>query len=153
MAAVVAVAVGALAVRVAPRPSTSEAVEGFYGWETGPDGVRYRWTRGKFASIFVPADLRRVEIPMRAPKEEHVVEPMRVVIRMGGADRGTFIVRDGWTPVVLDLPPPNVPSAFNRINIEAARTWRPALAFAGTSDMRLVGVQVGEWRPLTAPGR
>ena len=153
MAAVVAVAVGALAVRVAPRPSTSEAVEGFYGWETGPDGVRYRWTKGKFASIFVPADLRRVEIPMRAPKEEHVVEPMRVVIRMGGADRGTFIVRDGWTPVVLDLPPPNVPSAFNRINIEAARTWRPALAFAGTSDMRLVGVQVGEWRPLTAPGR
>ena len=54
---------------------------------------------------------------------------------------------------VLDLPRPNVAVSFNRINIEVARTWQPALVVAGSADTRVVGIQVGEWRPLTAPGR
>ena len=52
--------------RVDVTPPASQAVDGFYGWETLEDGTRYRWT-GLFASLFVPADVTRVEIPIRCP--------------------------------------------------------------------------------------
>src|SRR5262249_39998235 len=47
-------------------PALAAAVDGFYLWETGSDGQRYRWT-SEFASVFAPVDARRIEIPVRAP--------------------------------------------------------------------------------------
>ncbi len=38
------------------EPGASQAVDGFYGWETAEDGRRFRWT-GRYASLFVPGDV------------------------------------------------------------------------------------------------
>ena len=40
----------------------SQAVHGLYPWETLEDGTPFRWTE-QYASVFVPADVTRVEIP------------------------------------------------------------------------------------------
>src|SRR5439155_5164955 len=56
-----------IALREPLAPLASAAVDGFYGWETEADGVRFRWSE-EYASVFVPADVTRVEIPVRVPK-------------------------------------------------------------------------------------
>jgi hypothetical protein len=38
------------------------------------------------------------------------------------------------------------PARFKRIDLKVDRVWQPALYIAGSADMRMVGVQVGEPR-------
>jgi hypothetical protein len=145
-------ALGSLAVRalrdpLAPPPS--QAVDGFYGWETGADGVRFRWSE-QYMSLFVPGDVVRVDFPVRAPKEERGSTPMGVEVSLDGIGRGRFLAGDRWTTISIDLTPPTPPIDVNRINLRVNRTWRPALLIPGSADMRVVGVQVGEYRLLRA---
>lgn len=138
-------AVSALRDPLAPPPS--QAVDGFYGWETGADGVRFRWSE-QYMSLFVPGDVARVDIPVRAPKEERGQTPMGIEVSLDGIGRGRFIAGDRWTTISIDLSPPTPPIGVNRINFKVDRTWRPALLIPGSTDMRGVGVQVGELRPF-----
>ncbi len=137
----------ASALRDPLAPPPSQAVDGFYGWETGADGVRFRWSE-QYASLLVPADVTRVEIPVRAPREERGHTPMGIEVSMDGVGRGRFIADDRWTTISIDLSPPTPPVGMNRINVRVDRAWRPALLMPGSADMRLVGVQVGECRLL-----
>ena len=129
--------------RVDVTPPRSQAVDGFYGWETLEDGTRYRWT-GLFASLFVPADVTRVEIPIRLPTTNRSVSPMGVEVKIAGEDRGRTLVNATWAIVSLRLPDAVPPMRFKRIDLKLDRVWQPALYTAGSADMRLVGVQVGE---------
>ena len=56
------------------------------------------------------------------------------------------MVDDSWA--IIDVPLPNAvpPTRFKRVDLKVDRTWQPALYLAGSADLRVVGVQVGELR-------
>ena len=126
-------------------PPASEAVDGFYGWETAPDGARFRWT-GQYASVFVPDDVTTVQIPVRVPVVIRNVTPNGIEVSTGGVTIARRLVSDTWT--LIDVPVDRSPASahFRRINLRTDTTWRPALYIPGSAELRPVGVQVGELR-------
>jgi O-antigen ligase len=135
------------AVRSAVAPVDSQSVDGFYGWETLEDGTRFRWTN-RFASIFVPGDVTRVEIPVRVPADGRSVRPIGVEVMTGGVDHGRMLADGKWAIVSVALGDAVPRGRFKRIDLKVDRVWQPALYIAGSADMRMVGVQVGEPRPF-----
>jgi len=129
----------------AVSPPESQAVDGFYRWETLEDGTRFRWT-GRYASLFVPADVTRVEIPVRLPTDGRSIREVGVEAMTGGVGRGRTLVDATWAIISLPLAPVPPPTRFKRIDLRVDRVWQPALYVAGSADMRKVGVQVGEPR-------
>jgi O-antigen ligase len=125
------------------QPSASPAVDGFYGWETAEDGRRVRWT-GRYGSLFVPADVKRVYVPIRVPVDRPTIVPMPVDIVIGGRRHGRVLAGTDWGTLDLPLPDAAPPARFKRIDLRVDRTWQPALYVAGSYDMRPVGIQVGE---------
>jgi hypothetical protein len=94
----------------------------------------------------VPANVTRVEIPIRLPTDGRSIRPMGVEVMIGGVDRGRTLVDTTWAIVSLPLPDAIPPARFKRIDLRMDRVWQPALYIAGSADMRSVGVQVGEPR-------
>jgi O-antigen ligase len=133
----------AAATRGPVEPPKSQAVDGFYPWETAEDGRRFRWT-GLYASVFVPAAVKRVHIPIRLPIDSPAIAPMSVEIMTSGVDQGHVFAGREWDMVDLPLPDVAPPLRFKRIDLRMPRTWQPALYIPGSYDMRPVGVQVGE---------
>jgi O-antigen ligase len=127
------------------RAPESQDVDGFYQWETLEDGTRFRWT-GHYASLFVPADVTRVEIPVRVPTDGRSIRPMGVEVMTAAVDRGRTMVDGAWAILSISLPPAGPPTRFKRIDLRVDRVWQPALFIAGSADMRVVGLQVGEPR-------
>jgi hypothetical protein len=145
-AAIVIVVASPIAMaKAAVGPSASQAVDGFYPWETLEDGTRFRWT-GPYASLFVPAEVTRVEIPVRLPTDDRSIRAMGVEAMTGGVGRGRTLVDARWAIISLPLTPVAPPIQFKRIDLRVDRVWQPALYIAGSADMRKVGVQVGEPR-------
>jgi hypothetical protein len=138
-----------LALREPLAPVGSEAVSGFYEWETGADGMRFRWTR-EYASLFVPAGVRRVEIPVRAPMAGPLTQPVAIEVASAGATTVRAFVIDRWSTIAVDLPPVEPPLAFGRINIRTNSLSRPMLFMPGSADSRIVGIQVGEYRAVAS---
>jgi O-antigen ligase len=126
-------------------PSESRGVNGLFEWETLSDGTRFRWT-GRYASLFVPADVTRVEIPVRLPTDGRSIPVMGVEAMTGGVGRGRTLVDANWAIISLPLDPVLPPIQYKRIDLRIDRVWQPALYIAGSADMRKVGVQVGELR-------
>jgi hypothetical protein len=131
---------------IVPRPG--EEIDGFYGWEIASDGTRFRWSR-EFASIFVPADIRQVSIPVRVPAEVRLPHPPEVVVMVGGVFQTRASVHSTWSTIDVGLAGVTAPSRFKRIDLRANRDWQPALFIPGSGDLRSVGVQVGESRLVT----
>jgi O-antigen ligase len=146
-AAAIVIAIGSPSVtaRAELTPPASHAVDGMYPWETLEDGTRFRWT-GQYASLFVPADVTRVEIPVRLPTDGRSLRPMGVEVMTGAVDRGRTMVDAKWAILSIPLAPVAPPARFKRIDLKIDRVWQPALYVAGSADMRLVGMQVGEPR-------
>ena len=130
------------AARGTVEPPASQSVDGFFGWETGSDGAPFRWTE-RYASLFVPSDVRHVNVQVRLPTDRLAVAPMGVEVRIAGRDEGRTLVADAWTTLSLELPDVEPRAPFTRIDFKIDRTWQPALYLAGSADMRAVGVQVG----------
>jgi O-antigen ligase len=133
------------AARGSVSPRESQAIDGFYRWETLEDGGRFRWTSA-YASVFVPADVTRVEIPVRAPTSDRADTPMGVEVMTAGIDQGRTLIGETWAMISVRLPGVQPPTRFKRIDLKVDRTWQPALYIAGSADLRTVGVQVGELR-------
>jgi len=146
-AAAIAMAIASpiLTSRTELSPPASRAVDGLYEWETLEDGTRFRWT-GQYASLFVPADVSRVEIPIRLPTDGRSIRPMGVEVMTGAVDRGRTIVDTTWAILSLPLPPTTPPTRFKRVDLRVDRVWQPALYIGGSADLRAVGMQVGEPR-------
>jgi O-antigen ligase len=125
------------------QPPASQAIDGFYPWETAEEGRRVRWT-GRYGSLFVPAEIARVYIPVRVPVDRPAIAPMPVDIVISGQRRGRVLVDSTWRTLDLWLPQAVPPVRFKRIDLRVERTWQPALYVAGSYDMRAVGIQVGE---------
>ncbi len=142
-AALAVVAAQFFAGDVTLRPPESQAVTGLYDWETDADGTRFRWS-GDYGSIFVPSDVTRVYIPVRVPAVAPGISPMQVEARTEGKPGTRMMVGDQWAVFNLQLPNAAPYARYKRVNLHAARTWKPALYRAGSADLREVGVQVGE---------
>jgi len=125
------------------EPGASQAVDGFYGWETGSHGRRFRWTE-RYASLFVPGDVTHANIQVRVPTQTRAVSPMGVEVMVGGADQGRTLVGESWTTISVALRETDPLTRFKRIDLKMDRTWQPALYIAGSGDLRSVGIQVGE---------
>ena len=95
----------------------------------------------------MPADVTRVDIPVRLPTNGADRPPMGVEVmdrrREQGPDAGRRQLGDHRA---CRLPAAVPPTRFKRIDLKVDRTWQPALYIAGSADMRIVGVQVGELR-------
>jgi O-antigen ligase len=124
-------------------PSASPAVDGFYGWETDQGGRRFRWT-GRYASLFVPDDVRRANIQVRVPSGARGVAPIGVEVMVSGINRGRTVVGDSWVTISVAVPSVDPLNRYKRIDLRVDRTWQLALFVAGETDLRAVGVQVGE---------
>jgi hypothetical protein len=144
-AIVIAIVSPIVTARAELTPPASQAVDGMYPWETLEDGTRFRWT-GQYASLFVPADVTRVEIPIRLPTDGRSLRPMGVEVMTGAVNRGRTMVDATWAILSIPLPPVAPPARFKRIDLKIDGVWQPALYMAGSADMRLVGMQVGEPR-------
>jgi hypothetical protein len=100
------------------RPPESRAITGLYEWETDTDGSRYRWS-GEYGSVFVPADVTRVYIPVRVPPLTPDISQMQVEARTEGKP-GTRMTVGGWLGSIqsrIAEPAPN--ARFKRINLHA----------------------------------
>jgi O-antigen ligase len=138
--------VGTLVVGVLPAltvvkpnaPVHLEEVDGlYYEQKVDESGVPFRWTR-RFASIFVPATARRVELMMRAPAGTPADRPVRVEITTAGLRLPPTLIADSWKTVVVDLNPPQPPLMFNRINLKSDPV--------SLDDGRPVGIMVSDIR-------
>ena len=128
--------------RATVMPPQSADVDGFYGWETS-DGVRFRWSR-RYASMFVPADVTRVHVPVRMPVDRRFMRPLEVDAMIGGALHSRTRVGESWEILDITLPRAQPLRRFKRIDFRVDRTWQPALYIPGNADMRAVGIQFGE---------
>ena len=143
-AACLVVAAGVASAVAGPvQPPASPAVDGFFGWETAEDGRKVRWT-GRYGSLFVPAEIKRVYVPIRVPVDRPAIMPMPVDIVISGRRHGRVLAGSDWGTLDLWLPDVAPPLRFKRIDLRVDRTWQPALYVAGSYDMRPVGIQVGE---------
>jgi len=149
-------AIGAIAFAVLPAwtlekpmvPVHLEEVDGmYYGDEETAEGVPFHWTR-QYASLFAPATARVIEVRLRSPIAGITKEPTLVEIRSGGKTLANAFVGDTWSSVTLNLPSPEPPLLFSRIDLRVNRTAPVSELIPGTNDPRVVGVQVGDLRIL-----
>ncbi len=135
------------AVRGPVEPHASaDGLDGFYPWESDADGRRYHWT-SQFASVFVPADVRRVAMPVRIGAVP-TISPIGLEIRVGATPRPRVFVGADWAVVDIDVSRSEAALGFKRIDLRADRAWQPAIYVPGSADMRVVGVQVGPWKRI-----
>jgi hypothetical protein len=125
----------ALTVLQPNTPVHLEEVDGMY-YEYGHDehGAPFQWTR-EYASLFVRATAKRVEIPVRAPAGTPANDPVLIEVTTSGMTVLRAHISDEWKVLVLELNPPPPPLAFNRINIRTDRMSR--------DNDRPVGIRVG----------
>ena len=129
-----AVSVPVRAREAPPGPRHGLAVEGLFDWEMGEDGRRYRWSE-EYASVFVGREARRVEIPVRAPRQERDTA-MAADVSVDGNRAVRSPVGNDWTSLTVDLPYTSSIVQARRINIRSSRVQSLA-------DGRTVGLQIG----------
>jgi O-antigen ligase len=134
-----AVSVPVRAREAPPGPRHGIAVEGLFDWEMGEDGRRYRWSE-EYASVFVGREARRVEIPVRAPRQERDAD-VAADVSVDGHRAVRWPIGHDWTSVTVDLPDTSSIVQARRINIRSNHV-------RSLADGRTVGLQLGEPRML-----
>ncbi len=129
-----------------PLDELEHVTFGVYGRETSPDGVGYMWMFGPRAEIHVRANARSVTIPLRHPIEAFR-EPTRAHINAGGRPADDLaLASPEWRMSSVPLRATDVPpvSGMHRIRITIDHAWRPSDVIPGSTDERLLGLQIGE---------
>ena len=120
----------------------------YYGDEGTAEGVPFQWTRD-YGTVFVPKEDRTIDLPLRSPIAALSHEPTLVEISAGGKILKNALVTGTWSNVRLNLPAPEPPLRFTRVNLKINHTARVSqLVPARPDDQRVVGVQVGDFRIL-----
>lgn len=116
---------------------------GFYEWE-GAGTERLRWT-SRHSTFFIPLGARELDLPVRSMHIGTHVGPTEVSLSIDGRPFHRVVLTHGdWVNVKLRLPPRPSDEGVQRIDITTDPTWSPAALFGGRSDVRVLGVQVGE---------
>src|SRR5262249_49847886 len=105
----------------------SPDVDGFYEWDTSSRGERFR-RMPEYASLFVPADVSRIQGPVRATASERTTVTLEV--GMDGAAPQSVRLSDQWTDVDVEMLQPAAPAQLRRVDLRASNA----------------GVDVGETR-------
>ncbi len=151
-------AVGTIAFAVLPAwtlekplmPVHLEEVDGMYYADGGiADGVPFRWAR-RYASVYVPARARVIELPLRSPIAAITKEPSTVEVSVNGTTIANVLVGTTWTYVTVTLPVPDPPLQFSRINLRANHTARVADVTPATDDQREIALQIGDIQMVRA---
>ena len=126
-----------------PGTRSGRDVDGLYEWERGSDGRRYRWTE-QYASLFVDASARRVEIPVRLPRGAAAAT---TDVKLWIEPDVVYSVKVGpeWTSAVLELPPQGSTDRFRRINLKGDHV---TTVYDRAHGAREVGVQIGTPRTV-----
>ena len=129
-----------------PVDELSHVTFGVHGRETSAEGVTYMWMSGPRAEIHVRGDARSIAIPLRHPIEAFR-EPTRARIEVNGrlAD-DLALATPEWRVATLPLRPGNVPpgSGMHRVRITIDHAWRPSDVIPGSTDARVLALQIGE---------
>jgi hypothetical protein len=121
---------------------------GFYSWENDA-GERFRWT-GRRATFFIPLTTRHLFLPIRATRVGAATGLTEASILVGGRlFRRVRLAQDEWVNVDVRLPLTPEDEAFQRIDIIPEPVWWPAGVLGDDTDLRVLGVQVGE--PVIRP--
>jgi hypothetical protein len=101
-------------------PWLLETTSGIGRWETAADGTRFRWIGGH-ASLFIPSDVRTVEIPLRTTFDAPGDPPVTVAISLDDRPVDRVVLSDAsWRRAVVRLPPRGG-RRVRRIDIRADR--------------------------------
>jgi hypothetical protein len=77
---------------------------GMRGWETGPDGARFRWT-APHASFFVPADARDMRLRLRTTFDRPGEWPIALSISIDDVPVDRLVLSDSsWRESIVRLP-------------------------------------------------
>lgn len=147
IAAAVVLLIATVPARVRTESATLNLAEqsfGFYEWEGDAATGRARWT-SPAAGFFVPAVTNEVEIPMRAAFSERRPVPTVISLAIDGRVFHRLERTNGdWFTLRLRLPTTQVRGTQpRRLDIITSPPWTPA-ELLGTSDSRVLGVQLGE---------
>lgn len=128
------------------RIDLARVTYGLYLWETEETGIRYRWS-GSRATLFARSSVRAIDLPLRAG-----LDPTR-----SGADAfevKIFVNRrlanwlrltdDDWYRVRVLAPREATRDRFWRIDLRVAPTWYPRVVLPDSTDLRKLGVKVGQ---------
>ena len=149
------IAAGTLAFAVLPAwtlekplvPVHLEEVDGmYYADEGSAEDLPFHWTRD-WGTVYVPATARVINLPLRSPRAAITGQPTLVEISAGGKILNRLI-GPHWTVVQLRLPSPEPPLLFNRVSLKVTPTARVADLIPGSTDQRVVGVQVANFEIL-----
>jgi hypothetical protein len=102
-------------------PWLLSTTSGLRGWQTDPDGTRFRWMGGH-ASLFVPSSARTVELPVRTTFDSLGDWPITVTVAIDDRMSDRIVLSDAkWHSMVLRLPPAKGRKA-TRLDIRLDRT-------------------------------
>ena len=136
------------ATRVSSNPvdELSQVTFGVHGRETSPHGVGYMWMSGSRAEIYVAASARTVTIPLRHPIESFREPTRALIVADGRLVDDLPLATPEWRMSTLPLRPVDVPrvSRMHRIRITIDHAWRPSEVIPGSTDERVLGLQIGE---------
>ena len=116
-----------------------------HGRDVTPDGVPYMWMDRRRSEIHVIASTRTITIPLRHAIEAFR-EPAHVRIEADGRLVDELELKSSeWRHSTIALRASDVPaiSRLHRIRITIDKVWRPSEVIPGSSDGRLLGLQVG----------
>jgi hypothetical protein len=114
--------------------------------ETDPGGLRVRWMSANRTEILVAARARELLIPLRH-EAGAFGEPASVEIFANGRRVDSLQLADGgWRMSRIALPPGGIRPLWrtHRVIVSIARAWVPARIIPGSTDTRVLGLQIGE---------
>ena len=116
-----------------------------HGRDVTPDGVPYMWMDRRRSEIHVIGSTRTITIPLRHAIEAFR-EPAHVRIEADGRLVDELDMKSSeWRHSTIALRPSDVPTIgrLHRIRITIDKVWRPSEVIPGSSDGRLLGLQIG----------
>lgn len=110
---------------------------GLSGWTTGSDGVEYRLA-GSISTVFVPADARVIDVPLRAV----TAETDRVELYLDGQFADVFTVSaESWRVLTLQIPQRDEGRRFRALELKVRKTARDS-----QQNMLMIGKVQPRWQ-------
>ena len=129
-----------------PVDALPVVVLGVHPFETSPAGIRYRWMSSARAEIQVSPATREVTLRFRH-EAGAFREPAHVEIRSDGRVAERLVLADTeWHVVRIAVVPFKSPplAGMHRIAITIPHPWIPSTVIPGSTDGRVLGVQIGD---------
>jgi hypothetical protein len=128
-----------------PVDELAHASFGFVGPELNPAGQPYLWMTGSHVEIQVARHLRQVTIPIRHQMEAFREASLAIVVVDGRLADEIKLADSEWHMVTIRLRPGDATTIgrMHRIRITIPHAWKPSEVIRGSTDERVLGLQIG----------